>query len=99
MTPVHPIETSGAARRSHERRPNAWRRAPVFQLPNDAPAATDLAVRPAPPAQNLALLTLTADEGPAIPSPDHASQTFVDNVTRVMRSPQRITGWFIDLVV
>jgi hypothetical protein len=99
MTPVHPIETSGTARRPYDRRPNAWRRAPVFQIPGDTPVATDLAVRPAPPAQALALLTQTADEGAGIPSPDQASQTFVDNVTRVMRTPQRITGWFVDLIV
>ncbi len=99
MTPVHPIETSGAARRSYERRPNAWRRGPVFQLPGDTPVATDLPIRAVAPAQNLAVLTQTADEGSAVPSSDQASQTFVDNVTRVMRSPQRITGWFIDLIV
>lgn len=99
MTPVHPIETSGSARRSHERRPNAWRRAPVFQLPGDAPVATDLPVRAMPPAQNVAVLTQAADEGLGIPAPDQASQTFVDNVTRVMRTPQRITGWFVDLIV
>lgn len=99
MTPVHPIETSGATRRSHDRRPNAWRRAPVFQLPGDAPAASDLAVRTVPPAQNAAVLVQTADDDISLPSADQASQTFVDNVTRVMRTPQRITGWFVDLIV
>jgi hypothetical protein len=99
MTPVHPIETSGSARRSYERRPNAWRRGPVFQLPGDEPVASDLAVRTAPPVQSLAALTQFTDDGPGVPSPDQASQAFVDNVTRVMRSPQRITGWFVDLIV
>jgi hypothetical protein len=99
MTPVHPIETSLGARRSHDRRPNAWRRAPVFQLPGDTEVATDLPVPAASPVQNVAVLTQSADEGPGIPSPDQASQTFVDNVTRAMRTPQRITGWFVDLIV
>jgi len=99
MTPVLPIETSGASHKSRERRTNAWRRGPVFQLPTDAPAVSDLAVRPTPPAQNVAVLTQTADDDFALPSADQASQTFVDNVTRAMRTPQRITGWFVDLIV
>jgi len=99
MTPVHPIEMSDGARRSHERRTNAWRRGPVFQLPGDAPAASDLAVPTASPAQNVAVLAQTADGGFDVSAPDRASQTFVDNVSSVMRTPQRITGWFIDLIV
>jgi hypothetical protein len=99
MTPVRPIETSVSARRSYERRPNAWRRGPTFQLPGDEPVASDLTVHAVPPTQNLPILTQSADEGPDVQSPDQASQAFVDNVTRVMRAPQRITGWFIDLIV
>jgi hypothetical protein len=99
MTPVHPIETSGGAHKSYERRPNAWRRGPVFQLPGDGPAAGDLAVRAVPLAQNVAVLAQSAGGGFEASTPDQASQAFVDNVSRVMRTPRRITGWFVDLIV
>ncbi|HTY69358.1 MAG TPA: hypothetical protein VMH36_22075 [Alphaproteobacteria bacterium] len=99
MTPVHPIETSGGARRSHERRTNAWRRGPVFQLPGDVPAASDLAVHSVPPTQNVAVLAQTAGGSFDATAADQASQAFVDNVSSVMRTPQRITGWFVDLIV
>ncbi len=99
MTPVHPIETSGGAPRSHERRTNAWRRGPVFQLPDDAPAASDLAVRAVPPAKNIAVLAQSVGGGFDATAPDQASQAFVDNVSSVMRTPQRMTGWFVDLIV
>lgn len=99
MTPVHPIETSGGAHRSHERRTNTWRRGPAFQLPDDVPAAGDLAVHAVPPAQNVAVLAQTAGGGRDVSAPDQASQAFVDNVSSVMRTPQRITGWFVDLIV
>ena len=99
MTPVHPIETSEVARRPHDRRPNGVRRAPAFQLPADAPPASDLAIHATPPVSNLAVVMLSADDSVAAPTADEASQAFVDNVTRVMRTPQRITGWFVDLIV
>lgn len=98
MTPVLPIETSGTAHRPRDRRPNGSRRAPVFQLPADAPPASDLAIHTNPPVPNLAAVLLS-DDSADIPAADQASQTFVDNVTRVMRTPQRITGWFVDLIV
>ena len=98
MTPVHPIETSGAARRSRDRRPNGWRRGPAFQIPGDDPPANGMSV-PALPAPASVLLPALAAARSDPKYAGQASQNFVDTVARAMRTPQRVTGWFLDLTV
>lgn len=98
MTPVHPIETSGAARRSRDRRPNGWRRGPAFQVPGDDPPAGGMSV-PALPAPAGALLPALTAGAAEMKYADQARHTFVDTVARATRTPQRVTGWFVDLTV
>lgn len=99
MTPVHPIEISGPARRSRDRRPATWRRAPVFQVPGDEPAADAERLASPLPAHSTALVTIEAERSSEVKYASQASHAFVDNVERVVRTPQRVTGWFVDLSV
>lgn len=98
MTPVHPIETSGGARQSRDRRASAGRYAAIFRVPDET------ASEPAPaaaiqPLQGTALITVPSDHGAEARPAGRASQTFVENVNRLIRAPQRLTGWFVDLTV
>lgn len=101
MTPVHPIDTSGAAR---DRRQTGWRRSSTFQVPDDSPPANG--VRAPMIASPQALVSVTAAspasgrDGRAYSA--YAEQTghqFTTNVAQVVRTPQRVTGWFVDLIV
>ena len=98
MTPVHPIEISGPARRPRDRRPG-WRRGPVFQVPGDEGAATAERLPSAPSAQGTALVAVAAESGADGKPVSQATHAFVDNVARVVQTPQRVTGWFVDLIV
>lgn len=101
MTPVHPIDTSGAAQ-PRERRQTGWRRTSTFQVPDDTPPANAVRV---PMIAAPAILptetttSATSANGSDQTQADQARHQFVDNVTRVVRAPQRITGWFVDLTV
>ncbi len=99
MTPVHPIETSGAARRSRDRRQSGWRRGPVFQVPSDEPPANGVRLPMVQPAQSTALVPLSTDSGHELKYASHSSHAFVDTVERAARMPVRVTGWFLDLIV
>lgn len=99
MTPVHPIETSGAAR-SRDRRQSGWRRTPAFQVPDVGPPGDGVTVPALPSAPSLALTHAMTDGDVAAPTlGGEATHAFVDSVARVVRTPQRVTGWFVDLIV
>jgi hypothetical protein len=99
MTPVHPIDTSGAAQ-PRERRQTGWRRPPTtFQIPDDNPPAAPLRVPMIAAPAILPADATTAASGLDQTQADQARHQFVDSVARVVRAPQRITGWFVDLTV
>lgn len=99
MTPVHPIETSGGARQSRDRRPSAGRYAAIFRVPGAETASEPAPAAALQPLQGTALITVPSDHGGEARSAGRASQTFVENVNRLIRAPQRLTGWFVDLTV
>lgn len=98
MTPVHPIETSGASR---DRRQTGWRRSSTFQIPDDGPPANG--VRLPMIASPQALVSANAASPPGAhdgrASTAQAGQPFTSNVAQALRAPQRVTGWFVDLIV
>jgi hypothetical protein len=97
MTPVHPVETSDLSRRSRDRQQPAWRRAAAFQLPDSPAPADDLPLPATPPA--FSPLLIAAESGQDATESGQASHAFVENVTRVMRTPHSIAGLFVDVTV
>lgn len=99
MTPVHPIDTSGAAR-PRDRRQTGWRRSATFQVPDDGPPANGVQVPTIASPQALVSATAAAPAaGNDQAYVEPAGHQFADTVARAGRAPQRITGWFVDLIV
>lgn len=99
MTPVHPIETSSSTRRPRDRRAANGRPRAVFQVPSDEAAADAERLASPRPTPSTALVALEAGSRFDIMYANESSHAFVENVTRVLRAPLRVTGWFLDLSV
>lgn len=99
MTPVHPIETSSPARRSRDRRSANGRSRAVFQVPSDEATADAERLASPRPAPSMALVALEAGSRFDVKYANQSSHAFVENVTRALRAPLRVTGWFLDLSV